>query len=628
MSELIKKSHKTLAGKITATAGVTIAVFFIIGGTFLTTLFYSNTLSLWKEKVWGITSLYASNNAQYLERNESAGIAKNSALLIKNPEVIYCRVYDAAGRIVSPAEYAKPADLSRTNISRYSHQVINVSGKVLGHVEIGFSRRVLIAGLAHFPIILFTILALFTAIIVLILRRRINSIVTIPLQDFLETAKLLSQGYFSREITISSDDEIGLLALEFNKMKDDLKKNQDLLVHSQKMESIGTLAGGIAHEFNNILGGIIGNLSLLRFKLKNGSGKINASEIDEYLESIETISQKAAGLSKQLSTLSRRHDSSLIPVDLCTVIPGVLDICAKTFDRKIAITGPQCTDTAFVLADPIQIEQAVLNICINAAHSMTIMRKNIGIQGGNLRISLHGPVLPSAKNTYFYCDSEISYWQIKINDDGVGMSKEEIERIFDPFFTTKTRAQGSGLGMTIVYSIISKHDGFVTIDSVKDKGTEVSLFIPVYAENTVVKKNGRKSGRKLPPKGEGLVLIADDEDYILQLAGSILSFGGYESITARDGSEAVKIFIEHQDDIKLVILDMIMPNKNGMDAYNEIKLVNPDARILFSSGLRNRENEPITEIPDDAAFLPKPYTAEQLLQMVDRLIVRKIKNRR
>ena len=164
--------------------------------------------------------------------------------------------------------------------------------------------------------------------------------------------------------------------------------------------------------------------------------------------------------------------------------------------------------------------------------------------------------------------------------------------------------------------------------TLKDKGTEVSLFIPVYAENTVVKKNGRKSGRKLPPKGEGLVLIADDEDYILQLAGSILSFGGYESITARDGSEAVKIFIEHQDDIKLVILDMIMPNKNGMDAYNEIKLVNPDARILFSSGLRNRENEPITEIPDDAAFLPKPYTAEQLLQMVDRLIVRKIKNRR
>ena len=618
------KINRTLAGKITAAAGGAIAVFFIIGGTILTILFYNKTLALWDEKAHDVTSLYTSSVMHYLEKKDTAGIIASSVRLIHNRGVVFCRVYDNTGKLVSPPEYAAPADLSDSNISIYTETIITDTGTKLGYVEIGFSKKKLIASLAHFPVILFSVLALFTAVIIYTIRRRINRIVTEPLKGFLETARLLSKGYFAHNIAISSDDEIGLLAREFNLMKDDLKKNQDLLVHSQKMESVGTLAGGIAHEFNNILGGIIGNISLLRYKIKNGKGKINTAEIDEYLESMELISKKAALLSKQLLTLSRSNNSSQVPVDLCSVIPGILEICAKTFDSRIKISAPPCPDSALVMADPTQIEQAVLNICINAAHSMTIMRKNAEMQGGNLHLSLSGPVIPSGSNTYFNSESDILYWQITIADQGVGMSKEDIERIFDPFFTTKTRAQGSGLGMTMVYSIISRHGGFITIDSEKEKGTEVSLFIPTYSDAAV--PDARVSNRKFPNKGEGLILIADDEEFILQLAGSILSFGGYESIAARDGSEAVKLFIDQQNDIKLVILDMIMPNKSGMDAYHEIKLVNPEAKILFTSGLRNRENEPITDIPDDAAFLPKPFTAEQMLQMVDRLIMRKKKN--
>ncbi|MGL4369731.1 MAG: ATP-binding protein, partial [Spirochaetota bacterium] len=433
----------------------------------------------------------------------------------------YIRIYNDNGLDITPAVSRKNILPESSQIQIYSREITGLK-KILGRTEIGFSQKTLFAGTVQVIITLCLLILIFTASIIMVIKWRITAIVTRPLEAFLDAAKSLSHGNFSSPLAIPSDDEIGLLALEFNKMQDNFKKNQDHLVHSQKMDTIGTLAGGIAHDFNNILGGIIGNISLLRYKMKSESGLVNLSEIDGYLQSVEAISNKAAALSKQLLSLSRRNELSLVPVDLCRIISDIVGICEKTFDRKVAIVSAPCPGSSVVLGDPAQIEQAILNICINAAHSMTIMRSSGEAQGGKLQITLSGPVFPAESSQFFFCNSQLPYWEISVSDEGVGIDSENISKIFDPFFTTKKKEQGSGLGMTTVYTILRHHSGFITIDSEKNKGTKVSLYIPVYEGKGEMKPTETNESDQIP-KGEGLVLVADDEDYILHLAGSVLS---------------------------------------------------------------------------------------------------------
>ena len=248
---------------------------------------------------------------------------------------------------------------------------------------------------------------------------------------------------------------------------------------------------------------------------------------------------------------------------------------------------------------------------------MTIMRPTGEPQGGKLVLGLYGPVFPTGDTSQFSCSSETPYWAITVSDEGVGMDESEIARVYDPFFTTKNN-QGSGLGMTMVYSIINRHAGFVAIESQKGKGTSVTLHLPEHKVAKETVKKPRKKG--FVPKEHRVVLLVDDEDYIRKMARSILEFGGYTSLEATDGDEAVTAFIERQSEISLVILDLMMPKKSGLETYREIMSINPSAKILFTSGLRKSEGDSMLELPDNAAFLAKPYTAEQLLRIVDRLI--------
>jgi len=620
MKERRIRPRFSLAGKLTVAVSATIAVFFILITTAITAFLYNKTYCMWTDQAAGITALFADINAYHLENREYGEISYHISQLMLNKDILFVRITDSRGHTVSSCSPSNKIDKPQGTL--FSRKIVSRKGRVIGSVEIFFSRAKLYAGIGHVIAIIFFMMFSFSAVVILIIRKKISRIISEPLRSFLDSARKLSRGNISTPIDIPAEDEIGLLAHEFNLMMSDLKRNQNLLIQTQKMETIGTLASGIAHDFNNILGGIIGNISLLRYKLKTGTAA--KAEIDEHLYSVETISHKAAALSRQLLTFSQRQQLSLESVDLCDIIGNVISICERSFGYAINICEKRCSGSAMTLGDPTQIEQAVLNVCINAAHAMTIMRNKGETQGGKLCLELHGPAIPACDKYNVPCNIEIPYWGITITDEGVGMEAEEITRIFDPFFTKKEAGQGSGLGMTMVYTIVSRHAGFVTIDSEQGKGTSVTLHFPLHQkdesfnpiENTVFARSNDNS----------LILIADDEEYILSLARSILSFGGYQSIVARNGIEAVKLFIERQNDIKLVILDLVMPLKNGMEAYNEIRLVNPDIQIMFTSGLRNRGNASFASIPEDTAFLAKPYTAEQLLRIVDRIVTRRARS--
>lgn len=609
-------TKSTLASKLlTSIRGVLISIC-VIGSTAIVSINSAKMVAEWNSRSRSVASLFADATAIPLEKNDIDAIFFNTSRLSANDEIISLHVHSLSGATIS--EYHRDSMTTSAPSEIFRQTIAGKNGKPIGYAETEFSLKPLRAEIRNTAIVTTSIMIIMSLSLFFVLRSLIHRMVSAPIQQFIDLVNLPARNGIPDPVTITTDDEFGILAGTFNTMMHTLKRNQEQMIHAQKMETIGTLAGGIVHDFNNILGGIIGNISLLRYKLSRGAAT-NREEIDRYLYSVENISHKADALTKQLMTLSRRQETSVIPVDLTTIISDVIEICKKSFDKKILITGRPAPERAMTAGDPAQIEQAILNVCINAAHSMTTMKQLNEQTGGNLVIGLYGPVFPTVPSPVFPCDSEIPYWAITVTDEGIGMNEDEAARVFDPFFTTKTD-RSTGLGMTMVYTIISRHDGFITIDSQKGKGTSVTLHFPEHKLSEAQEAVRGRNDADVKPEETGLILVADDEDYIRQMSESILAFGGYTSITAADGDEAVRIFIEHQNEISLVVLDMLMPVKSGLETYNEIKCINPSARILFTSGLKNRENGAIADLPDDAAFLPKPYTAEQLLRMVDKLV--------
>jgi two-component system cell cycle sensor histidine kinase/response regulator CckA len=380
----------------------------------------------------------------------------------------------------------------------------------------------------------------------------------------------------------------------------DHKRLEEQLLQSQKMESIGNLAGGIAHDFNNLLGGILGYATFVKRKLSA------RDKIYQSVEAIERSAQRAAELTKQLLGFARRGKYQVRPNDCNALIREIVLILQRTIDPRIAISVDPDPRLSVVEGDEAQIQQALMNICLNARDAMP--------NGGTLRIASRNQRMIPDQASRQRGMKEGNYIRLTISDTGTGMSPEVRDRIFEPFFTTKAKGQGTGLGLSMVYGIIQNHGGMIEAQSQAGAGSTFTVFLPAIASATLI-------GEELPPapeihQGQETILLVDDEEIIRELGVDILEDRGYRVFSASDGREAVRIYRNRVREIDLVILDVMMPGIGGKETCLQLRAINPHVKVLLSSGYST--NGEVGEILKQgvSGFVQKPYREEELAAKV------------
>lgn len=391
-----------------------------------------------------------------------------------------------------------------------------------------------------------------------------------------------------------------------------IRKNEDKQIQSQKMESIGTLAGGIAHDFNNVLSGIIGSLSILNLKIENNS--CNKEILEKYLQTIEVSAERAKNMVSSLLLISRKQEMNFKKENLVKAISNVVELAKNSFDKSITIDFKADFETAGIYADIHKLEQVFLNVMINAAHSMTIMRSKNEKWGGNLKVRLQ----KISSSTFKHCLKDFC-WQITFADQGVGISKELKEKIFTPFFTTKEKGQGTGLGLSMAYNIISKHKGSIDVYSELTKGTNFTILLPAYEEEDSEEESSKIEYSIASLTGTGKILLIDDEEIMRTMGTEILKECGYQIETAIDGLDGL-LKLEKSGKPDLIILDMVMPKLSGKETFYAIRKIYPDLKILMSSGFK--EDERVQEVLEAGAngFIQKPYALQNLALAVKKIM--------
>ena len=388
---------------------------------------------------------------------------------------------------------------------------------------------------------------------------------------------------------------------------------EDQLRQAQKMETVGMLAGGLAHDFNNILTVIVGATSLARFRLER-AGSLAATDVERTVATVEEAAFRAKALVDQLLALSRPKALTTVPVDLTLAVRHVTRLLASSFDKsiRVALDGP--SEPAVTLADPAQLEQAVLNLCVNAAHAMTFMRPPGEPWGGTLSLALRR-VRPDAAFRELHPEAgERGYWALAVHDTGVGMDRATRARLFTPFFTTKDTGQGTGLGLPMVYSIVKGAGGFLSVYSEPGAGSTFTLFLPEVAAESA-KPGGAAAGDGIL-RGSGTVLVVDDEENVRRLAAKILEECGYTVLTAADGAEGVKLFGALAGGVDLVLLDLMMPVLSGREAFQRMRELRPAVRVLLSSGFRHDARVHELLNAGVVGFVEKPFTFQSLSRAV------------
>jgi PAS domain S-box-containing protein len=397
----------------------------------------------------------------------------------------------------------------------------------------------------------------------------------------------------------------------------ELEQKENQLRQAQKMEMLGNLTSGIAHDFNNILMGIMGTASILSLALDDPSPP-GYRTIKEDVDSIISISGRARNLVKQLIGLSRRQEVSLKRMDLSETIDSVLKICRTSFDKSISISVDFPEGPAIALADPTLIEQVALNICVNASHAMTVMRPEGQPRGGKLSISLERFLADAHFCSTHPLAVECPYWVLRFGDSGVGIEPEVLPKIFDPFFTTKPMGQGSGLGLSTTYSIVRQHDGFIDVYSAPGTGTVFSVYLPDRSDKATEDGGGQEAESIV--RGEGAVMVLDDEAPIRRIAASMLQRCGYTPVAAETVQEAATLLSESGRAIKALVLDMSMPKVSGDEAFSILRAQAPWLKVLIASGYRNDPRIDALLSKGALGYIQKPYTIHELSRALGKIV--------
>jgi signal transduction histidine kinase/CheY-like chemotaxis protein len=374
------------------------------------------------------------------------------------------------------------------------------------------------------------------------------------------------------------------------------KQLEAQLLRAQRMESIGTLAGGIAHDLNNILTPMMLSLQMLK-------GKFKDEQSQKLLTILENNSQRGADLIKQVLSFARGVEGERTPLQAKHLIFEIEKVTKETFPRNIEIMTDIQKDLFTVSGDATQLHQVIMNLCVNARDAMP--------DGGILNISAENFFIDE-NYARMHTEAKVgSYVIISVSDTGTGIPPKILDRIFEPFFTTKEFGKGTGLGLSTALAIVRSHCGYINVYSEGGKGTTFRVYLPA------VKAEVQKEEEQLKLSvGHGeLILVAEDEGSIREITSSTLETYGYKVLTADDGAAAVALYAQNKDKIKVILMDMMMPVMDGHASIRAIRKINPEVKIIAASGLAEKDKlKNVAEYTN--SFLPKPYTAEKLLKTI------------
>lgn len=374
------------------------------------------------------------------------------------------------------------------------------------------------------------------------------------------------------------------------------------LLQSQKVESLGTLAGGIAHDFNNLLAIITGYAEMV----------IQSTEGDErmqrFAKEIHKAGERATGLVRQILTFSRKADVVRTPLVLNELVEEICGMLSETFPRIISFEFSLSRDCAQLMADHNQMQQVILNLCVNARDAMP--------GGGRLgveTIRAHGSQLARLG-----ANPARNYICLRISDNGVGMPPEVARRVFEPFFTTKNLGSGTGLGLAVVDGIVSRHEGFIEVESEVGVGSTFSVYIPESSNQEAHQDEAVQ--KPSAPAGSGKILLVEDEEALRVLLSDSFKDNGYTVITAENGVTAIDALTEHGASIDAIVLDVNMPRRNGVAVLKEARHRFPGIRILLMSGNLTDENRSDLEATPPDAFMAKPFRIDEAIRTIHEML--------
>lgn len=410
--------------------------------------------------------------------------------------------------------------------------------------------------------------------------------------------------WVSQVLNLIKDDQGHPVAL-VGRLSDDTrrKKMEEQLRHSYKMDALGQLSGGIAHDFNNVLAGIINTAQVLQSPRRNLDERSR-----EMVDLILQAARRAAELTAKLSTFSRRREPILTPQDIHPLIEETVSILTRTVDKKVKISVHAGAEVSLVMGDASELQSALINLGINASHAMP--------EGGDLVFSTDNILLD-----HRYCEESPFvlvpgvYIRIDVKDSGAGIDRSIQNRIFEPFFSTKDPDKGTGLGLATVYGAVLDHKGAVTVTSEVGKGTSFSLYFPCSALPPEADRSWEAGA-----SGEGRLLLVDDEEIIRISGRNILEDMGYTVMTAADGREAVEIFRRYHDDIDVVIMDQVMPEMSGGEAFHKMRQIDPHARVIIASGYSHEDDIARLRAAGLAGFIKKPYSSGALNRLIQEVL--------
>jgi signal transduction histidine kinase/CheY-like chemotaxis protein len=436
-----------------------------------------------------------------------------------------------------------------------------------------------------------------------------NRMIATPIRQLVEASRHIGRGnlYHRPELRSASrevaqlGDELGRTSMALAQREEEQRRTQEALLNTQRLESLGVLTGGIAHDFNNLLAAVLGNLNLAQLRLEHGDPARKA------LDQAEMAVQKATDLTRQMLAYSGRGHVIVRPLDLNLSVEEMIHLLQVTLSKKTELMLDLATDLPPVLADPAQIQQVVLNLVTNAAEA-------IGQRAGTITLRTYTDTIDAA-GLEELCPAQGlepgHYTILEVIDTGCGMGPDLVERIFDPFFTTKPT--GHGLGLSAIHGILKTHRAGLRIQSIPGTGSTFQILFPATAERPPAPISDDSAPRQV---FQGWALVADDEPMVLDFAVAALESMGFDVIATKDGAEAVARFKASPNPIRLVLLDLTMPRMDGLEAFTELRRIQPSLPIILSSGYDADAAAQGLVALGQVRFLPKPYPVRELRRMV------------
>jgi hypothetical protein len=443
-----------------------------------------------------------------------------------------------------------------------------------------------------------------------------SSSYSLPIEVYDSVAQL---GYWQGEL--NQVDKMGnslLVQSSWTLVKDDFSQPKSILIFNtditqkklsdsqallnQRLDSIGTLASGIAHDLNNLLTPMTMIVQLLQLQSTE-------KKYLEWISILEKNTNRARSLVRKILTFSQNYQGEYVPLPIKELILEIKDIIKQTFPKNINIEVNCSEQVGNIQGDATQIHQVLLNICLNARDAMA--------NGGVLKIDVDKVNIPPKEvklNDVFKVES---YVKIAVSDTGIGISKDIFDKIFDPFFTTKEREKGTGLGLSTSLGIVKSHGGFIEVETEVKKGSVFQIYLPT--SSSIAPKNTAEKLREIVGQGE-LILVVDDEASVCQATKSLLEVSGYECLVAQDGVEAIAIFAERKLEIKLVLVDAILPLMDGLTTIRTLRKIDRKAKVIMVSALASNLELLDTNDVNIQGFILKPYTGQELLETIDRTL--------